>query len=511
MSFQRRWRRTASLVLGGALIFIAGIACSPQVVEVEKEVTVEVPVEVPVEVEVIKEVEVEVEVEKEVTVEIEVEVTKEVEVTRLVEVEGAPAIAAEPMVGSVVSNSPVFFPYAAENPSGTSHLIRSPDGLSAGFTTGDLTPGDAMTLWYIFFNYPEKCIDGPFQCGPQDLGSNREAMGDFLYVPGAGGVVGPDGTMAFHGSIGLNDPTGTGLVELPDGCVPGYEDCGEPVGLLNPGGALVIVALHSHGPALSGADLANQTSSYLGGCETVIGTLPGGFSASPEEIPSALGECSTVQISPHAPDAAVAISSPAISSGPAFLPYDAENPLGNSYLVRAENGLHGGFSSSSLTVGDAMTLWFIFFNYPEKCIDGPFMCGPQDLGSNREAMGDFLYIPGAGAVIGEDGRVTFSGSIGLNDPTGTGLVELPDGCVPGYEGCGEPVGLLNPSGALVITALHSHGPALTGDDLANQLSSYLGGCETVIGTLPGGFSASPEEIPDAPGECSTIHISPHAP
>lgn len=494
------------LIIGSVVITLT--ACSGSQAE-PTEVIKEVTVEVPIEVETVKEVE----VVQEVTV--EVPVVEEVEVTRLVEAEEETVMVDNSKMGKMISNGPVFFPFDAENPAGSSHLIRTSEGLQGGFSTSQVTPGDAVTLWFIFFNYPEKCIDGPFMCGPQDLGTNREAMGDFVYVPGAGGVVGPDGTVAFSGSIGLKDFSGSGLPELPNGCVPGYEDCGEPMGLLNPEGALVITALHSHGPALSGDELAYQTSSYLGGCESVIGTLPGGFSASPDEIPSALGECSTIQISPHAPDTATTLSEqadklPKTSHGVAFFPFDAENPVGNSHLIRTRDGLQGGISSTNLTPGDAVTMWFIFFNYPEKCVDGPFMCGPQDLGSSREAMGDFLYVPGAGGVIGEDGSVTFSGAIPINDNTGTGMAELPGGCVPGYEACGIPPGLLNPEGALVITALHSHGPALTGDELEYQ-TSYLGGCESVIGTLPGGFSASPDEIPDALGECATVQIAPHAP
>ena len=155
-----------------------------------------------------------------------------------------------------------------------------------------------------------------------------------------------------------------------------------------------------------------------------------------------------------------------------------------------------------------MTLWFIVFNNPEECVEGPYMCSPADLGANRAAEGDFLLA--TGHVIGADGNATFGGHLNVGDVSGSGLAEI-GGCVPGFEGCGGPVGLNNPEGALVILAVHSHGPALHGQDLHSQISSYVGGCTVFIGTVPGGFAAGPSEVPDDVGECSTIQISPHAP
>ncbi len=81
---------------------------------------------------------------------------------------------------------------------------------------------------------------------------------------------------------------------------------------------------------------------------------------------------------------------------------------------------------------------------------------------------------------------------------------------PWLRGLRRAPGLINPEGALVILAVHSHGPALSGKALESQLRSYLGGCTVVIGTLPGGFAAAPAEVPTTDGECSTIQISPHA-
>ena len=156
-----------------------------------------------------------------------------------------------------------------------------------------------------------------------------------------------------------------------------------------------------------------------------------------------------------------------------------------------------------------MTLWFIVFNNPDDCEAGPYQCGPADMGANRPARGDFLLA--SGHVIGADGSATFGGRLNVGDTSGSGLSELPDGCIPGYPDCGGPVGLESPEGALVIQAVHSHGPKQTGQVLKSQLQSYTGGCEAFIGSLPGGFAASQAEVPVAVGECSTIQVSPHAP
>ena len=51
--------------------------------------------------------------------------------------------------------------------------------------------------------------------------------------------------------------------------------------------------------------------------------------------------------------------------------------------------------------------------------------------------------------------------------------------------------------------MHSHGPALTGEELKAQISSYTGGCETFLGNQYG-IAQGPQDVPMAPHECSTI-------
>lgn len=200
---------------------------------------------------------------------------------------------------SHVSTKPVFWTWGVPVPGGSSNLIRSDNGISGQLTTSELPAGQAMTLWFIVFNNPLECVGGPYNCGPADLGASRAGKGDFLLA--SGNVVGASGNASFGSHVNAGDVSGSGLAEI--GCVPGYPNCGGPVGLLadKVDSALIILAVHSHGPALTGPDLVSQISTYLGGCTDFTGSIPGGFAANESEVPDASGECSTFQVSPHMP------------------------------------------------------------------------------------------------------------------------------------------------------------------------------------------------------------------
>ncbi len=197
------------------------------------------------------------------------------------------------------------------------------------------------------------------------------------------------------------------------------------------------------------------------------------------------------------------------SAADVYWSWDTSNQVGTSNLTRNKNGISAEYSTDGLPSGQAMTLWFIVFNNPEACEAGPFSCGLADMGADRPAQGDFLLA--SGHVIDEDGSATFDGSLKVDDTSGSGLAEFPDACIPDLPDCGGEVGLVDVENALVVLALHSHGPELTGQELESQISSFLGGCENFIGTGPDGFAAGEEEIPANIGECSTFQISPHPP
>ncbi len=187
------------------------------------------------------------------------------------------------------SYSDVYWTWDMENAVGESKLVRNNQGIHAKFETPVLPARQAVTLWFIVFNYPDLCSDG--ECGLDDLG-NTPARGDFHWADGE--VIQAGKNTKFEGRLRVGDLSYSGLNEV---ACPETQDCGIP--LENPEGALVILATHSHGPALSGEALENQLSTFSGGCDVFLG--PDGFAAGPGDLPDEVGECSTIQLSPHAP------------------------------------------------------------------------------------------------------------------------------------------------------------------------------------------------------------------
>jgi hypothetical protein len=172
--------------------------------------------------------------------------------------------------------------------------------------------------------------------------------------------------------------------------------------------------------------------------------------------------------------------------------WDPVTVVGTSKLVRTGAGISASLRSSGLPAGQAVTMWFVVFNYPEFCASSP--CGPADI-PNPAVKFDGLYA--GGHVVGGSGTANFGGHLAVGDPSGSLFVEQG---VPG-------VGLLNPEGAEVFLMLHVHGPASTGQLLKAQISSFLGGCERFLG--PDGVADGPEDVPTSVGECSTIQVSIH--
>jgi hypothetical protein len=175
--------------------------------------------------------------------------------------------------------------------------------------------------------------------------------------------------------------------------------------------------------------------------------------------------------------------------------------VGISTLVRTDAGLSASFKSSGLPAGQAVTLWFVIFNNPSAC-GGP--CGLADLLFNLAAEGDFLV--GAGHVTGASGTANFGAHLAVGDTSGSAFPEI------GMPA--RPIGLTDPWNAQVGLLLHSHGPAVPGQVLASQISSFTGGCTVFLGDLelPGsGIADTADDVPDAVGECSTLLASIHMP
>lgn len=183
--------------------------------------------------------------------------------------------------GSVTAEQPtesVYWFWDPVNPVGSATLARNASGISTNVQTSGLPADQAMTLWFIFFNHPENCSTNPCTL-PDDL-FTPGVDGDFHL---ASGHVTGNGESGFGGHLSAGDVSGSGRAELGAGAVP----------LTNPEGAEVVLAIHSHGPAMSGLDLQYQLSSFLGGCAVFNG--PNGFASGPWDVPDAVGECSTIQ------------------------------------------------------------------------------------------------------------------------------------------------------------------------------------------------------------------------
>jgi hypothetical protein len=182
------------------------------------------------------------------------------------------------------------------------------------------------------------------------------------------------------------------------------------------------------------------------------------------------------------------------TTSPAYWFWDPVNAAGTSTLVRSENGVSFTYKTSSLPPGQVVTVWVVVFNNPSACATHP--CTFADMGpGNPAARSDFLY--GGGHVIGGSGTGNFGGHLRVGDASGSGLAEIG----------GPALGLLNPMTAEIQLALHSHGPAVPGQVIKAQLTSFLGGCQQFLG--PDGIADGPEDMPVNVGECSTFQGSIH--
>lgn len=130
-------------------------------------------------------------------------------------------------------------------------LVRKRDSVFATMNTAGLTPGTAVTMWWVFFNNPQNCATR--LCKPADL-ANPAVQGT---VASAGGkIIGADGTAAYGAFRAIGDTTGV------------FPGLGTGQGLLDPLRAEIHLVTRSHGPALLSDPvlLGQQLSLFNGGC-----------------------------------------------------------------------------------------------------------------------------------------------------------------------------------------------------------------------------------------------------
>lgn len=182
-------------------------------------------------------------------------------------------------------------------------------------------------------------------------------------------------------------------------------------------------------------------------------------------------------------------------------------PDGMTKLVRTSNGLTAQFKTTELVAGHAVTLWIMFFDNPAACATAYACDLAVDVG--RDGVGfDFHY---AGGHIVNGRRTTLTGHVRIGETSTSGFAELVALGGPAAPPESFITPLTNPLGAQVILAIHSHGPAQQGRTLAEQMSSYLGGCDLPFLGNAAGFAEGFGDIPANPGECSTIQLAFHNP
>lgn len=210
---------------------------------------------------------------------------------------------------------------------------------------------------------------------------------------------------------------------------------------------------------------------------------------------AALALLPTVALAASAVAPGSAQAAPAeLSTAPVYSWWDDETVIGTSRLVRTDHGITAVLRTSGIPAGHAVTLWAMYFNAPGSCSTSPCSI-PADVFAPTTGA-DFAFL--GGHVVGRGGTTTFAGHLRTGDAGPSGKAELAAAGVAPVTA----VPLEDARDAEVVLALHDHGPALTGEALHDQLSSFLGGCEVFNG--PNGFASGPGDVPDAAGECSTF-------
>ena len=124
-------------------------------------------------------------------------------------------------------------------------LVTGPEGASMHLTSKDLTPGNAVTIWFVALQNPQLCKKNP--CTPM------EAMGmpemETVAVNGGGTVVPADGRI----EVSAHLPVGIVPTNLFD------------TDFVSPETAEYHLVIHDHG-ALIPDFAADMLSSFRGGC-----------------------------------------------------------------------------------------------------------------------------------------------------------------------------------------------------------------------------------------------------
>lgn len=145
-------------------------------------------------------------------------------------------------------------------------------------------------------------------------------------------------------------------------------------------------------------------------------------------------------------------------------------PQAGASLSSDNNGVLGTFSTSGLTPGHVITLWWAIYNNPEYCAMAS--CIPPDL--NNPAVNGSLQF-GGGTIADAGGRVDFMGYLAEGDNTGFYLD-------PGFPNMPNPApGIVKTNKAQIHLAVRTHGMPNPDPVIFNeQLTSFTGGCSVAV-------------------------------
>jgi hypothetical protein len=141
------------------------------------------------------------------------------------------------------------FPTPGEQvPQAQAILLTDEAGARLRLKTAELTPGDAVTIWWVIFNQPEACAAYPTgACGLDDL-ANPDVAAEITYA--TGNVINHNGKVRFSAQLEVGHTA--------------QEWFGN--GFTNPTGAEIHVVVRSHGQVIPEL-LDDMLGTFRGGCQ----------------------------------------------------------------------------------------------------------------------------------------------------------------------------------------------------------------------------------------------------
>ncbi len=141
-------------------------------------------------------------------------------------------------------------------------------------------------------------------------------------------------------------------------------------------------------------------------------------------------------------------------------------PQAGASLSKNNEGVLGTISTSGLTPGHVITLWWAIYNNPEFCANAA--CAPPDF--NNPAVNSSLQFGGA-TIADAGGRVSFMGYLAEGDNTGFYQI-------PAFPNMPNPApGIVDAKKAQIHLAVRTHGmPNPNPVIFQQQLTSFVGGC-----------------------------------